>query len=63
MASASKYLGVSPDYILYRLSYQSLVLYLHTAPSYTHPTAGKDKDEEFKDASTLTTQDLQVFLR
>lgn len=53
----AKYLGVSLDYILYDLSYQNLVLYLHAAPSYDSHSKG----EEVKDAKELTLQDMQGF--
>lgn len=57
MSSVSKYLGATLDYVLYDLSYQNLLLYLHAAPSYE----GKGKTNEVKDAKDLTLQDMQSF--
>nr|DAJ31194.1 MAG TPA: hypothetical protein [Caudoviricetes sp.] len=57
MSSVAKYLGVTLDYVLYDLSYQNLLLYLHAAPSYE----GKGKTNEAKDAKDLTLQDMQSF--
>jgi hypothetical protein len=53
----AKYLGVTLDYVLYDLSYQNLLLYLHAAPSYE----SKGKVDEIKDAKDLTLQDMQSF--
>ena len=53
----AKYLGVTLDYVLYDLSYQNLLLYLHAAPSYE----SKGKTNEVKDAKDLTLQDMQSF--
>jgi hypothetical protein len=58
MASATKYLGVTPEYLLYKMSYQNLVLYLATAPSYKEDSKPA---EEVKDAATLTNDDLKDF--
>nr|DAK42390.1 MAG TPA: hypothetical protein [Caudoviricetes sp.] len=57
MSSVAKYLGVTLDYVLYDLSYQNLLLYLHAAPSYE----SKGKVDEIKDAKDLTLQDMQSF--
>lgn len=57
MSSVAKYLGVTLDYVLYDLSYQNLLLYLHAAPSYE----SKGKADEVKDAKELTLQDMQSF--
>lgn len=57
MSSVAKYLGVPLDYILYDLSYQNFLLYLHAAPSYE----SKGKANEAKDAKDLTLQDMQSF--
>lgn len=57
MSSVSKYLGATLDYVLYDLSYQNLLLYLHAAPSYE----SKGKADEVKAAKELTLQDMQSF--
>lgn len=57
MSSVAKYLGVTLDYVLYDLSYQNLLLYLHAAPS----SESKGKTDEAKDAKDLTLQDMQSF--
>nr|DAK00327.1 MAG TPA: hypothetical protein [Caudoviricetes sp.] len=62
MSSVAKYLGVTLDYVLYDISYQNLLLYLHAAPSYeSKGKTGKGKADEVKDAKELTLQDMQSF--
>ena len=61
MSSVAKYLGVTLDYILYDLSYQNLLLYLHAAPSDKKQGDTPSKSDEVKNAKDLTIQDMQSF--
>lgn len=55
----AKYLGVAPEHCLLRMSYQNLLLYSATAPSYQ---SGGKKDDETIDAAKLTDEDLKKLL-
>lgn len=55
----AKYLGVAPEHCLWRMSYQNLLLYSATAPSYQ---SGGKKDDETIDAAKLTDEGLKKLL-
>lgn len=55
----AKYLGVAPEHCLWGMSYQNLLLYSATAPSYQ---SRDKKDDETIDAAKLTDEDLKKLL-